>query len=212
MAMNKKGARKIVVDGQLFYWKVWNYDGGYDLFDDYNMIIIESDEFPDYQIVRYYSEFYLDNITPSIIRQMIELALGTGWKPGVGKMKSFDNKEVWNQLKFKKKAIWKPEFYKRKQSLKIGEVEEFYINGKMQLYFSWGEYNHKTDYKASFQIDKLVHSKYGEVLRIESEGNLFKIGLTNREETFCLDEVNPEDWILQAELSEFRELPPVKLV
>jgi len=200
MAMTKKGRRKIVVNDIVYFWKVLpNNDGVY---------LIEDGENSDYQIKGVVCIDEIKTISPSIISQIIILASENGWRPGYSKEKKYVFKD-YHLLKTRCKSYWRPEIYKGKQSLKKGESNVFFFNKSDKLYFSWGEYNHSTNLRASCTIDSISHHEFGEIWSVESEGENFKVISEHGEHCFGVNDF--EFWNLEVELNDFLVLPKLRI-
>lgn len=79
MAINRKGSRKITVNGEVYYWRVR------DNWDNISIVIQHQDAKHQFLIFKTASGVMLNGktppITPSIIRKAIERALANGWDP-----------------------------------------------------------------------------------------------------------------------------------
>lgn len=208
MAMPKKGARKITVDDELYYWRIWVDESDY-LYGHqkigYKSIIIESETDNRYQIVGGFECAIDFVITPGIVRQIICQAIENGWKPGVSKERHYGFDP--NSIAIPTVALWKPDFFDGEQVLIIGADQVYYFNDKDGLQFSWGAYNALHDFKASCAIITITHKVYGVIDKVVSHKNNFVIIGTNFEKRMTLDEMLADDWTLRVELENYLELP-----
>lgn len=211
MAMPKKGARKITVNDELYYWRIWvdqsDYLYGHQKIG-YKSIIIESEADNRYQIVGGFECAIDFVITPGIVRQIICQAIENGWKPGVGKEKQYHFDA--SSIAIPTVALWKPDFFDGEQVLTLGADQVYYFNDKDGLQFSWGAYNALHDFKASCSIVAIRHKVHRVIEKVVSHKNNFEVIGANFKSRMTLEEMLATDWVLQVELEDYLVLPKVK--